>query len=72
MCSHVPNRGEQMVCYYGYYGNVLRGKRKKEGQDDALPCVIEENDISPEQLDRLPGLGLAQPGQRARARRQGS
>ena len=27
MCSHVPNRGEQMVRYYGHYSNVLRGKR---------------------------------------------
>ena len=29
MCSHVPNKGEQMVRYYGYYSNVSRGKRKK-------------------------------------------
>jgi len=25
MCSHVPDRGEQMVRYYGYYSNVSRG-----------------------------------------------
>jgi len=49
MCSHVPNRGEQMVRYYGYYSNVLRGKRKKEEQDDIIPCIIEEDIISPEQ-----------------------
>ena len=41
MCSHVPNRGEQMVRYYGYYSNVLRGKRKKEEQDDVIPNIIE-------------------------------
>ena len=29
MCSHVPNKGEQMVRYYGFYSNVARGKRKK-------------------------------------------
>ena len=29
MCSHVPNKGEQMVRYYGYYSNVARGKQKK-------------------------------------------
>ena len=29
MCSHVPNRGEQMIRYYSYYDNVSRGKRKK-------------------------------------------
>jgi len=25
MSSHVPNKGEQMVRYYGYYCNVSRG-----------------------------------------------
>ncbi len=49
MCSHVPNRGEQMVRYYGYYSNVLRGKRKKEEQDDVIPYIIEESNISPAQ-----------------------
>ena len=32
MCSHVPDRGEQMVRYYGHYSNVLRGKRQQEGR----------------------------------------
>ena len=49
MCSHVPNRGEQMVRYYGHYSNVLSGKRKKEEKDDIIPCIIEEAGISPEQ-----------------------
>lgn len=33
--------GEQMVRYYGYYSNVSRGKRQKEGLDDAIPCIME-------------------------------
>jgi len=41
MCSHIPNRGEQMVRYYGYYSNVSRGKRQKEGLDDTIPCILE-------------------------------
>ena len=41
MCSHIPNRGEQMVRYYGYYSNVSRGKRKEAGADDAIPCILE-------------------------------
>jgi hypothetical protein len=49
MCFHVPNRGEQMVRYYGYYSNVLRGKRKKEEKDDTIPYSIEKDVISPEQ-----------------------
>ena len=28
--AHIPNKGEQLVRYYGYYSNVSRGKRKKE------------------------------------------
>lgn len=49
MCSHVPNWGEQMVRYYGYYRNVSRGKRKKEEQDEIISCIIEEDGISHEQ-----------------------
>jgi len=41
MCSPIPNRGEQMVRYYGYYSNVSRGKRQKTGTDDAVPCILE-------------------------------
>jgi hypothetical protein len=41
MCFHIPNRGEQMVRYCGYYSNVSRGKRQKGGGDDAVPCILE-------------------------------
>jgi hypothetical protein len=41
ICSHIPNRGEQMVRYYGHYSNVSRGKRQMEGNDDAVPSIIE-------------------------------
>jgi len=44
MCSHIPNRGEQMVRYYGYYSNVSRGKRKEAGTDDAIPCILEPHE----------------------------
>jgi len=37
MCSHVPDKGEQMVRYYGYYSNVSRGKRNKQNQDGLIP-----------------------------------
>jgi hypothetical protein len=40
MCSHVPNRGEQLARYYGYYSNVSRGKRKKAGEDDKIPGIL--------------------------------
>lgn len=41
MCSHVPNKGEQMVRYYGHYSNVSRGKQKKQDQDGILPSILE-------------------------------
>jgi hypothetical protein len=31
ICSHIPNKSEQMVRYVGFYSNVSRGKRKKQG-----------------------------------------
>jgi hypothetical protein len=43
MCSHVPNRGEQMVRYYGYYSNVSRGRRQKEAEDGTVPHIIESD-----------------------------
>jgi len=56
MSSHVPNKGEQMVRYYGYYSNVCRGKRKKQNQDGLVPCVLkpeEESKSYPKNWARL-------------------
>ncbi|MEE9556073.1 MAG: transposase, partial [Candidatus Adiutricales bacterium] len=47
-CSHIPNKGEQMVRYYGYYSNVSRGRRQKEDQDGFLPYIIEPEEDSKE------------------------
>ena len=48
MCSHVPNKGEQMVKYYGYYSNVSRGKRKMQDKDDAIPSILDTDGSSKE------------------------
>jgi hypothetical protein len=48
MCSHVPNKGEQMVRYYGYYSSVSRGKRKSHDQDDLIPSILEPEGSSRE------------------------
>ena len=48
MCSHVPNKGEQMVRYYGYYSNVSRGKRKKQDSDERIPSILEPDGSSKE------------------------
>lgn len=42
LCSHIPNMGEQMVRYNGYYSNVRRGRRKKESITES-DFVIEDN-----------------------------
>lgn len=43
--SHIPRHGEQMVRYYGWYSNASRGKRRKQGLDDAeVSAVIEHEE----------------------------
>jgi len=41
LVTHIPNKGEQMVRYYGYYSNKSRGMRKKTGIDDQVPSLVE-------------------------------
>jgi hypothetical protein len=41
LVTHIPNKGEQMVRYYGYYSNKSRGMRKKAGADDQVPALAE-------------------------------
>ena len=46
LTAHIPDKGEQLVRYYGYYSNVSRGKRKKEKPEEKTevswkPEVIE-------------------------------
>jgi len=38
LCSHIPDQGEQMLRYYGFYSNVTRGRLKKE--ESGLDCYI--------------------------------
>jgi len=43
ICSHIPNKNEQMVRYTGYYSNVCRGKRKKQGTCESGFVIEEDN-----------------------------
>ena len=45
ICSHIPNKNEQMVRYMGYYSNVCRGRRKKQetAQSDFVIEDCEHN-----------------------------
>jgi len=40
MCAHVPDKGEQMLCYYSFYSSVSRGKRQRTGRDGAVACIL--------------------------------
>jgi hypothetical protein len=47
LVPHIPNKGEQMVRYYGFYSNKSQGLRKKAGTDEQVPALIE-SDITPQ------------------------
>jgi len=39
--SHIPDKGQVMVCYYGLYSNAHRGKMRKAGALSFHPPIIE-------------------------------
>jgi hypothetical protein len=41
MGTHLPLRGEQIVCYYGEFSNCLRRKHRKAEHVEAIPIVLE-------------------------------
>ena len=41
LTTHIPNRREHMVRYYGFYSNKSRGQRKKADQDDDIAHIID-------------------------------
>jgi hypothetical protein len=40
--SHIPDKGQVIIRYYGLYSNAHRGKMRKEGNDPSHPPIIEE------------------------------
>ncbi len=51
--SHIPDKGQVMVRYYGLYANAHRGKAKKASLSPSSLRVVEE------ELRRLPSKGWA-------------
>ena len=49
MGTHVPDRGQQCVRYYGYLSNSARGRRRKKDEHDPIPTVLEP-EISSQQF----------------------
>ncbi len=52
LVTHIPNKGEQPVRYYGYYSNKSRGLRKKATAGDDLAPFLIEAEISTEEFRR--------------------
>ena len=46
VCFHVPNKGVQMVRYYGYYSDGSRRQRKKANEDGLVPCILQPKESS--------------------------
>ena len=40
--SHIPDKGQVMIRYYGLYSNAHRGKMRKAGCDPLYPLITEE------------------------------
>ncbi len=45
LLSHIPDPGEHMVRYYGFYSNKARGQRKKLSEGDKVPSIVN-SDVS--------------------------
>jgi hypothetical protein len=51
LTAHIPNAGEHLVRYYGWYSNVGRGKRRK-AQGEATTAIVESSERSPSEAKR--------------------
>jgi len=40
--SHIPEKGQVMIRYYGIYANAHRGKKKKARVEPSCPLIIED------------------------------
>ena len=41
--SHIPDKGQVMIRYYGLYSSAHRGKMHKAGADPSHPLIIEDD-----------------------------
>ena len=51
LTAHIPNAGEHLMRYYGWYSNVNRGKRRKAQGEDP-PSVEESSGVAPSEANR--------------------
>ena len=43
--SHIPDKGQVTLRYYGLYSNAHRGKMRKKGVDPSHPPIIEDETL---------------------------
>lgn len=41
--SHIPDKGQVIVSYYGLYSNAHMGKMRKAGAESSHPPIIEDD-----------------------------
>lgn len=51
LTAHIPNAGEHLVRYSGWYSNVSRGKRRKP-QGEAMTAIVDSSEVSPSEAKR--------------------
>jgi len=51
LTAHIPNAGEHLVRYYGWYSNVGRGKRRK-AQGEGGTAIAECSEVAPSEAKR--------------------
>ena len=51
LTAHIPNAGEHLVRYYGWYSNVSRGKRRK-AQEEGSSTIEEHSEVSDSAVKR--------------------
>jgi len=47
LVAHIPNKGQVMQRYYGYYSNRQRGARRKAAEASAAPDRNDSGDVAP-------------------------
>ena len=50
--QHIPDKSFQLVRYYGWYSNKMRGQRKKQAEA-VLAQIRDKNHVLPAPLDKL-------------------
>ena len=68
--QHIPDKSFQLVRYYGWYSNKMRGRRAKQADEEAQAegDAVEVIDVSAHEPRRIPSKKWARVGQRGGAR----